>query len=185
MHTPYILCADDLGDFSGIPLETPILDADDFLGACCRKAMTLKNAMDFTSFLPIKHVPYHGLRRCLFRMAAEMDHRILREYRTPGQITRFLCSACMAHLDGPIRANRFADSHRPLNGPFRGAVFRHGGGALKQPIKEPTETPTSTLALMGRFPSLMGRFPTLMGRFTDFVPRGRFTSLKIHWKTAH
>ena len=67
-------------------------------------------------------------------------------------------------------------AHRPLNGPFRGAVFRHGGGALKQPIKQPTEMPTSTTALMGRFPSLMGRFPTLMGRFTDFVPRGRFTS---------
>ena len=65
-----------------------------------------------------------------------------------------------------------------LMGLFRGAVFRHGGGALKQPIKQPTETPTSTLALMGRFPSLMGRFPTLMGRFTDFVRRGRFTSWK-------
>ena len=65
-----------------------------------------------------------------------------------------------------------------LMGLFRGAVFRHGGGALKQPIKQPTETPTSTLALMGRFPSLMGRFPTLMGRFTDFVLRGRFTSWK-------
>ena len=65
-----------------------------------------------------------------------------------------------------------------LIGLFRGAVFRHGGGALKQPIKEPTETPTSTLALMGRLPSLKGRFPTLMGRFTDFVLRGRFTSWK-------
>ena len=63
-------------------------------------------------------------------------------------------------------------------GLFRGAVFRHGWGALKQPIEQPTETPTSTLALMGRFPSLMGRFPTLMGRFTDFVLRGRFTSWK-------
>ena len=61
-------------------------------------------------------------------------------------------------------------------GLFRGAVIRHGGGALKQPIKQPTETPTSTLALMGRFPSLMGQFPTLMGRFADFVLRGRFTS---------
>ena len=61
-------------------------------------------------------------------------------------------------------------------GLFRGAVFRHGGDALKQPIKQPTEMPTSTMALMGRFPLLMGRFPTLMGRFTDFVPRGRFTS---------
>ena len=56
-----------------------------------------------------------------------------------------------------------------LMGLVRGAVFRHGGGAQKQPIKQPTETPTSTLALMGRFPSLMGRFPALMGRFTDFV----------------
>ena len=65
-----------------------------------------------------------------------------------------------------------------LMGLFRGAVFRHGGGALKQPIKQPTETPTSTLALMGRFPSLMGRFPALMGRFTDFALRGRFTSWK-------
>ena len=63
-----------------------------------------------------------------------------------------------------------------LMGLFRGAVFRHGGGALKQPIKQPIETPTSTLALIGRFPSLMGRFPTLMGRFTDFVLRGRFPS---------
>ena len=67
-----------------------------------------------------------------------------------------------------------------LMGLFRGAVFRHGGGALKQPIKEPTETPTSTLALMGRFPSLMGRFPALMGRFTDFILRGRF----MFWKST-
>ena len=63
-------------------------------------------------------------------------------------------------------------------GLFRGAVFRYGGGARKQPIKQPTEMPTSTMALMGRFLSLMGRFPTLMGRFTDFVWRGRFTSWK-------
>ena len=63
-------------------------------------------------------------------------------------------------------------------GLFRGAVFRHGGGARKQRIKHQTEMPTSTMALMGRFPSLMGRFPTLMGRFPDFVLRGRFTSWK-------
>ena len=61
-------------------------------------------------------------------------------------------------------------------GLFRGAVFRHGGGARKQPIKQPTEMPTSTMGLMGRFPSLMGRFPTLMGRFTDFSLRSRFAS---------
>ena len=61
-----------------------------------------------------------------------------------------------------------------LMGLFRGAVFHHGWGARKQPIKHPTEMPTSTMALMGRFPSLMGRFPTLMGRFADFVLRGRF-----------
>ena len=72
-----------------------------------------------------------------------------------------------------------------LMGLFRGAVFRHGEGALKQPIKQPTETPTSTLALMDRFPSSMGRFPTLMGRFPDFVLSGPFYLLKIRWKTAH
>ena len=54
-------------------------------------------------------------------------------------------------------------------GLFRRAVFRHGGGARKQPIKQPTETPTSTMTLMGRFLSLMGRFRTLMGRFPAFV----------------
>ena len=61
-------------------------------------------------------------------------------------------------------------------GLFRGAVFRHSGGAQKQPIKQPTEMPTSTMALMGRFLSLMGRFPTLMGRFPNFVLWGRFAS---------
>ena len=63
-----------------------------------------------------------------------------------------------------------------LMGLFRGVVFRHGGPARRQPIKQPTEMPTSTMVLMGRFPSLMGRFPTLMGRFPNFVLRGRFTS---------
>ena len=50
-------------------------------------------------------------------------------------------------------------------GLFRGAVFRHGGDARKQPIKQPIEMSTSTMASMDRFPSLMGSFPTLMGRF--------------------
>ena len=63
-------------------------------------------------------------------------------------------------------------------GLFRGTVFRHGRGDRKQPIKQPTEMPTSTMALMGRFPSLMGRSLTLMGRFADFVLRGRFTSFQ-------
>ena len=66
-----------------------------------------------------------------------------------------------------------------LMGLFRGAVFQHVWGARKQPIKQPTEMPTSTMALMGRFPSLMGRFPTLMGRFTKFVLTGRSTSWKL------
>ena len=39
-----------------------------------------------------------------------------------------------------------------LMGLFRGAVVRHGRGARKQLIKQPTEMPTSTMALMGRFP---------------------------------
>ena len=46
-----------------------------------------------------------------------------------------------------------------LMGLFRGALFYHGGGALKQPIKQPTAMPASTMASMGRFPALMGRFP--------------------------
>ena len=54
--------------------------------------------------------------------------------------------------------------------------------ARKQPIKQPTEMPCSTMALMGRFASLMGRFPALMGRFPDFVLRGRFTSRKSSGK---
>ena len=40
-----------------------------------------------------------------------------------------------------------------LMGLFRGAVFCHGEGARKQPIKQPTHMPTSTMALMGRVPS--------------------------------
>ena len=63
-------------------------------------------------------------------------------------------------------------------GLFRGAVSRRGRGALKQPIKQQTETPTSTSALMGRFSSLMGRFPALMGRFADLVLRGRTVPLE-------
>ena len=45
MHAPYILSADDLDDLSGILLlywKPSILAADDFLEACCRKAMTPK-----------------------------------------------------------------------------------------------------------------------------------------------
>ena len=42
MHAPYILSADDLDDFSGIYRKPSILAADDVLGACYRKAMTLK-----------------------------------------------------------------------------------------------------------------------------------------------
>ena len=70
--------------------------------------------------------------------------------------------------------------------PFRTLFgLRHGGGALKQPIKQPTETPTSTLALMGRFPSLMGRFPTFLnGAFHRFRPKGPFYLLKIHWENS-
>ena len=61
-------------------------------------------------------------------------------------------------------------------GLFRGAVFRHGGGARKQSIKQPTEMPTRTMALMGRFPLLMGHFRALTGHFLDFILRGRLFS---------
>ena len=55
-------------------------------------------------------------------------------------------------------------------GPFRGAVFHHGG--------VPENCP---LALMGRFPSLMGRFPPLMGRFPECL-NGPFSLLKSSGK---
>ena len=74
--------------------------------------------------------------------------------------------------------------HRPLNGLFRGAVFRHGGGAQKQPIKQPTEMPTSTMALMA-VSLLNGLFSNLNGPFPRFRPKGPFCLLKIHRKTAH
>ena len=54
---------------------------------------------------------------------------------------------------------------------FRGAVFRHGWGARKEPIKQPAEMPTSTLALMARFAFFKGRFP-------GFFLRGRVASGK-------
>ena len=84
--------------------------------------------------------------------------------RTPGGVQKVCAKKVRAHF--PV----------PIMGLFRGAVFRHGRGARKQPMRQPTEMPTSTMGLMGRFPSLMGRFPTLMGRFPDFVLMGRFTS---------
>ena len=97
-------------------------------------------------------------------------------YKLSGCMPNAIASwTAMENLEGAFN-DMLASFIDLLMGLFRGAVFRHGGGALKQPIKDPTETPTSTLALMGRFPSLMGRFPTLMGRFADFVLRGRFTS---------
>ena len=43
-------------------------------------------------------------------------------------------------------------THGPLNGLVTGAVFRYGGGARKQPSKQTTEMPTSTMALLGGFP---------------------------------
>ena len=70
-----------------------------------------------------------------------------------------------------------------LMGLFRGAVFRHGGGALKQPIKQPTDTPTSTFN--GPFSLVNGPFSDLNGAFHRFRPKGPFYVLKIHWKTAH
>ena len=68
-------------------------------------------------------------------------------------------------------------------GLFREAVFCHGGGARKQPIKHPTDMPTSTMALVGRFP-VNGPFSDLMGRVHRCRPKGPFYLLKIHWKTA-
>ena len=40
MHAPYFLSADNLGDFMEFCRKPSILEADDLLGACYRKAMT-------------------------------------------------------------------------------------------------------------------------------------------------
>ena len=116
--------------------------------------------------------------RCENRNVLKIERCEMPAIRTPAALWPVDASACDAKS-----LAMWVERCEPLSidllmGLFRGAVFCHGEGALKQPIKQPTETPTSTLALMGRFPSLMGRFPTLMGRFTDFVLRGRFTSWK-------
>ena len=79
----------------------------------------------------------------------------------------------------PLRTESAKKSPKIIDlwmGLSRGTVFRHGGGVRKQPIKQPTQMPTSTMALVGRLPSLMSCFLTLMARFPDFVLRGRFTS---------
>ena len=52
-----------------------------------------------------------------------------------------------------------------LMGLFRGAVFRHGGGALKQPIKQATENADQHHGLNGPFPLLNGPFSDLNGAF--------------------
>ena len=72
-----------------------------------------------------------------------------------------------------------------LVGLFRGAVFHHGRDARKQPIEQPAEMPTSTMALMGPFPLVNGPFSDLNGAFHRFRPKGPFYLLKIHWKKAH
>ena len=56
-------------------------------------------------------------------------------------------------------------------------------GCPKQPFKQPTEMPTSTMTLVGRFPSLMGRFPAFMGVFL-IDPKGLFYLLKSHWENS-
>ena len=55
MHAPYVLYAEDLGDFSGVFRKPSILEADDFVGAYHRQAMTPKSygaSMGFT-FSPL------------------------------------------------------------------------------------------------------------------------------------
>ena len=55
-----------------------------------------------------------------------------------------------------------------LMGPFRGAVFCNGGGARKQPIKQPTENSNQHRGLHGPLPLLNGPFSDLNGAFPQF-----------------
>ena len=63
MHAPYILSADDLGDVSGSLCRKPsiMLEADDLLGACYRKAMTPQKLWTLLAFFPQFRTPY-GIR---------------------------------------------------------------------------------------------------------------------------
>ena len=63
-----------------------------------------------------------------------------------------------------------------LHGPFSDFVCSTmtDRRAWKQPLKQQTETPTSTMALMGRCPSLMRCFPSLIDHFAEFAFMGRF-----------
>ena len=137
--------------------------------------------------LPGQEPPSYGSGRCgsgVFREETKgrfakgrfwrMCPRSGFRYRRPVSCT--LCSVFLGTVV-PLFVSSFQLLGSNLSmGRLRGAVFRHGGGARKQPIKQPTHMPTSTMPLMGLFPSLMGRFPTLMRRFSNFVLRGRFTS---------
>ena len=78
--------------------------------------------------------------------------------------------------DQKFRA-RFIDL---LMGLFRGAVFHHGGGDRKQPIKQPTENSDQHHGLNGPFPLVNGPFSDLNGAFHRFPPKGPFCPLKIH-----
>ena len=72
-----------------------------------------------------------------------------------------------------------------LMGLFRGAVFRYGGGVLKQPTKGADWNADQHLGLNGPFSLVNGPFSDLNGAFHRFRPNGMFYLLKIHWKTAH
>ena len=78
---PYILSADDLGDFFGVCRKPYILEADDFLKACDRKAVTPKKLWTLT-FSPESGVVW---KRRLFT-----DGAFSREFRDSGENLRYI-----------------------------------------------------------------------------------------------
>ena len=62
---------------------------------------------------------------------------------------------------GGVLAGFQDHNHGPLNRPVLRGHF-HRGHPQKQRFKQQTGTPTSTVALIGRFPCWMDRFPTSM-----------------------
>ena len=65
------------------------------------------------------------------------------------------------------------------------AVFRHGWGARKKPIKQLTGNANQHHELNGQFPLLNVPFSDLNGAFPRFRLKGPLYLLKIHWKTAN
>ena len=99
----------------------------------------------------------------------------------PRQHTGPKTSRCRFYFVLHIPADSYEIQKQFRKGDFRfqrwGSSKAFGGHALKQALQQPTETPTSTVASLGPFPTLVGPLPRIL-------LNGQFSLLKIPSKTA-